>query len=1007
MASTYVNDLRLEEIATGEQSGTWGDTTNTNLELIAEAFSFGTEAITTNADTHTTTIADGATDPGRSMFLKYTGTLDSACTITIAPNTVSKLWFIENGTSGSQNIIISQGSGANITIPPGDTKAIYSDGAGSGAAMVDAFASLSVVDLKVQDDLTVTDDMTVGGTLGVTGIATFTDDIIIGDGKTIGSASDVDAMSISSGGVVNFSARPTFAASLTIQDGGSLGSASDLNAMTISSGGVVAVTATTASTSSTTGALTVGGGLGVAADLFVGDDFDVTGDAVIDGTALVTGVLTTTAQTVFNGGFTANDGSIITTADNTTQLSLISTDTDANTGPVFVLWRNSANSADGDNTGKIAFQGEDDAGNKTTYSTIDTFISDNTNGTEDGQLALKTVVAGTERHRINMKSAETVINDDSVDLDFRVESNGNANMLFVDGGNNAVMVGHSVDLAIVNASMELGVVGTSCTLGVARFGGAPTIALAASASGTIGSFSVLSDDDSMGFIYFGGDDGTDIRTAGASIAAFVDGTPGSNDMPGRLVFSTTADGAASSTQRAMIDALGVLSVKNTGSTANFVGQTDSSFVLGSGSGNHAMTIFTGTSNNGSIYFADGNAADSTTYRGAVQYLHASDALRFFTAGSTNTAVTFDSTGRVLIGTTTEGQTQADNLTVSDSGNMGMTLRSTDSGECSIFFSDGTSGTPEYAGSIQYLHSANQMNFSTNATLGTRMLSNGAHQTSVNGTAFDTWSDNSDACQIVTNITDKMSFTVNAANGSFAKDVQRLLSDRSSGTAFDFLTCTSGNLGDDEFILRGDGNAYADASWNGGGADYAEYFESSTGSSIPRGTCVVMEDNKVRAATSSDSASSVVGVVRPKGFGKVSAMIGNVAWGRWDQKYLTDDFGVYVMEDHNMLEWEEEVEYMGEITKRPVNYESHNVPDGVVVPSDAVIKTHDEPGNKFQHRKLNPDYDPSRQYVSREDRDEWVVIGLLGQVPVLKGQHMGDRWVKMRNISETVEEWFIK
>ena len=167
--ATYVNDLRLTEIATGDETGDWGDITNTNLELVAEAFSFGTEAITTNADTHTTTIADGATDPGRSIFLKYTGTLDSACTITIGPNTVSKLWFIENGTSGSQNIIISQGSGANITIPPGDTKAVYSDGAGSGAAMVDAFASLSVVDLKVQDDLTVTDDLIVNGDIDLEG----------------------------------------------------------------------------------------------------------------------------------------------------------------------------------------------------------------------------------------------------------------------------------------------------------------------------------------------------------------------------------------------------------------------------------------------------------------------------------------------------------------------------------------------------------------------------------------------------------------------------------------------------------------------------------------------------------------------------------------------------------------------------------------------------------------------------------------------------------------------
>jgi hypothetical protein len=56
------------------------------------------------------------------------------------------------------HINISQGSGANITIPAGDTKVVYSDGAGAGAAFFDAFASLSVVDLKVQDDLTVTDD---------------------------------------------------------------------------------------------------------------------------------------------------------------------------------------------------------------------------------------------------------------------------------------------------------------------------------------------------------------------------------------------------------------------------------------------------------------------------------------------------------------------------------------------------------------------------------------------------------------------------------------------------------------------------------------------------------------------------------------------------------------------------------------------------------------------------------------------------------------------------------
>ena len=190
MASSYVNDLRLNEMATGDQSGTWGNTTNTNLELIAEAFGFGTEGITTNADTHTSTIADGATDPVRAHYVKYTGTLDSACTITIAPNTVNRFHIIENGTSGSQNIIISQGSGANVTIAAGTAKAVYLDGAGSGAAVTDAFSHLSVVDLTVDDDLIVSDDVTLKSDSAVLGFGADTDTTLThtdGTGLTLNS----------------------------------------------------------------------------------------------------------------------------------------------------------------------------------------------------------------------------------------------------------------------------------------------------------------------------------------------------------------------------------------------------------------------------------------------------------------------------------------------------------------------------------------------------------------------------------------------------------------------------------------------------------------------------------------------------------------------------------------------------------------------------------------------------------------------------------------------------
>ena len=66
--ATFVNNLRLKEITTGDESGTWGSSTNTNLQLIGEALGYGTEAITTNADTHTQTIEPGSTDPALSLI---------------------------------------------------------------------------------------------------------------------------------------------------------------------------------------------------------------------------------------------------------------------------------------------------------------------------------------------------------------------------------------------------------------------------------------------------------------------------------------------------------------------------------------------------------------------------------------------------------------------------------------------------------------------------------------------------------------------------------------------------------------------------------------------------------------------------------------------------------------------------------------------------------------------------------------------------------------------------
>tara|TARA_R100001440_G_scaffold75195_2_gene101837 strand:- start:2241 stop:2990 length:750 start_codon:yes stop_codon:yes gene_type:complete len=150
MASVYTNDLRLDELGTGDASGTWGNVTNTNLQLIGEGLSFTTKDCFASDGNQTETVLDGGSDPARGMFFRVTSsaTLSTTRVLTILPNTISRLQFIENATTGNQTITIKQGSGSTVNIANGQTKAVYMDGAGSGAKVVDAFASLGVGELN-------------------------------------------------------------------------------------------------------------------------------------------------------------------------------------------------------------------------------------------------------------------------------------------------------------------------------------------------------------------------------------------------------------------------------------------------------------------------------------------------------------------------------------------------------------------------------------------------------------------------------------------------------------------------------------------------------------------------------------------------------------------------------------------------------------------------------------------------------------------------------------------
>ena len=173
------------------------------------------------------------------------------------------------------------------------------------------------------------------------------------------------------------------------------------------------------------------------------DIVDIDGAVDMATTALVTGVLTTTAAPVFNGGFTANDGSTITTADNSDNLTLVSTDADAVSGPNVNFYRNSGSPADNDHLGEIRFTGRNDNSQDVVYANIETRIKDASDGTEDGYFDFETMIAGTLQSRLIMNETATVFNEDSLDLDFRVESNNHTDALFVDAGDDKTYFGKS------------------------------------------------------------------------------------------------------------------------------------------------------------------------------------------------------------------------------------------------------------------------------------------------------------------------------------------------------------------------------------------------------------------------------------------------------------------------------------------------------------------------------------------------------------------------------------
>jgi len=245
-------------------------------------------------------------------------------------------------------------------------------------------------------------------------------------------------------------------------------------------------------------------------------------------------------------------------------------------------------------------------------------------------------------------------------------------------------------------------------------------------------------------------------------------------------------------------------------------------------------------------------------------------------------------------------------------------------------------------------------------------------------------------------------------------------------------------------------------WETEGSDYAEYFESKSDKAIPVGTAVVLENGKVRQTKKNETPLGIISA-NPGGVSGVHV--------EWPKKYLRDEFGNDVVEEYKdeiMVPKKEKVKKDRQKTKKktikekvrrtdivlkndkycqveieetiekeieePVFKEvdlydaegknaigKHQVP--VMETYEEEIDILDENGQpvmvgigEFETKtrpKINPEYDETKEYISRNKRPEWNCVGLLGQIPLRKDQPTAPSWVKIKDISKDVELWLVK
>jgi hypothetical protein len=144
MASTYSADLKLELMATGENAGTWGTKTNTNLNLVQQAVA-GYESINVTTTSIALAMSDGSISQARNAVINFAGTLSGATNITI-PDNIEKVYIIKDATTHSGNgLTFKTVSGTGIALEEGKTHLAYSDGTNINQLTLDTLPGTAVI----------------------------------------------------------------------------------------------------------------------------------------------------------------------------------------------------------------------------------------------------------------------------------------------------------------------------------------------------------------------------------------------------------------------------------------------------------------------------------------------------------------------------------------------------------------------------------------------------------------------------------------------------------------------------------------------------------------------------------------------------------------------------------------------------------------------------------------------------------------------------------------------